>query len=170
MFKFYIASERYLIYFYRIFCIMEIYHPKTLYPPPKYQSSNPFHQTIAPHFAWKQKPKQHISFLWGGGGQLLNPKKTTKTTFFAQSNHQTSKVFMIIEPRPVMPAITSQNLWSLGVGCWVAKGGKQQCIFSQGFDVYIYIPRTSLSSILVVVSPSKTRPKLQSKQGPPFGF
>ena len=36
--------------------------------------------------------------------------------------------------------------------------------------LYIYIPRTQLTSIFEGTQPSKTRPKFQSKQGAPFGL
>ncbi len=40
-----------------------------------------------------------------------------------------------------------------------------------GTDVcWMCIPRTQLSSIFKGAQPSKTRPKLQSKHGAPFGF
>ena len=154
---------------------MEIYHPKTLYPPPKYQSSNPFHQTITPHFAWKQKPKQHIFFLWGGGGRLLNPKKTTKTTFFFAI--KPSDLQSLYDHRTKASNACNHIAESLESWSWLLGGKKKEkwrkttkYFQSRIWCIYIYIPGTSLSSILVVVSPSKTRPKLQSKEGPAFGF
>ena len=68
-----------------------------------------------------------------------------------------------------MPAITSQNLWSLGVGCWVAtkkeKSGGKQTVFSVKDLMYINLEPVNVLYLGGGETPSKTRPKLQSKQG-----
>ena len=38
------------------------------------------------------------------------------------------------------------------------------------YDIYIYMPGTQMTSIFEGTQPPKTRPKLQPKQGAPFGF
>ena len=37
-------------------------------------------------------------------------------------------------------------------------------------SIYIYIPRTQMTSVFEGTQPPKRRPKLQSKQGAPFRF